>query len=96
MRAYMDSDWADDVEDRISCSGNVVILASDSVSWESRKQKSVALFTMEAEYVALSEVCKEIVYLRRLLEHIGFKSCITGATEVYCDTQRTIELIYNS
>lgn len=50
---------------------------------------------MEAEYMSLSEVCKEIVYLRRLLEHIGFKSCVTGPTEVYCDNQSAIELNKN-
>jgi len=78
----VDSDWAGDIEDRKSYSGNVIMLASGSISWESKKQKSVALSMMEAEYVALSEVCKEIVYLRRLLEHIGFKSYVMDATEI--------------
>lgn len=95
MRAYVDSDWAGDIEDRKSCSENVIMLASDPISWESKKQKSVALSTMEAEYVALSEVCKEIVYLRRLLDHIGFKSCVVDATEIYCDNQSAIELNKN-
>ncbi|XP_070152493.1 uncharacterized protein [Polyergus mexicanus] len=95
MQAYVDSDWAGDVEDRKSCSSNVVMLANGLLSWNSKKQKSVALSTMEAEYVAISEVCKEIVYLRRLLEHIGFKSCITDATEVSCDNQSGIELNKN-
>lgn len=85
MQAYVDSDWAGDVENRKSCSGNVVMLAGGPISWESRKQKSVTLSTMEAEHIALSEVCKEVVYLRRLLEHMGFKFCIKCATEVYCD-----------
>lgn len=50
---------------------------------------------MEAKYIALSEVCKEIVYLRRLLEYIGFKSCIMNATEIYCNNQSAIELNKN-
>lgn len=55
------------------------------ISWESKKQKFVVLSTMEAEYVALSEICKEIVYLRRLLKHgfsMGFESCMMDATEI--------------
>ncbi|KMQ82311.1 retrovirus-related pol polyprotein from transposon tnt 1-94 [Lasius niger] len=96
MRAYVDSDWAGDVEDRRSCSGNVIILANGPISWELKKQKSVALSTMEAEYVALSEVCKEIVYLRCLLKHIAhFEYCVTNATEVHCDNQSAIELNKN-
>lgn len=95
MQAYVDSDWAGDVEDRKSCSGNVIILANGPISWESKKQKSVALSTMEAEYIALSEVCKEVVYLRRLLEHMGFESSVRNATEVYCDNQSAIELNKN-
>jgi len=95
MRAYADSDWASDVDDRKSCSGNVIMLAGGPISWESKKQKSVALSTMEAEYMSLSEVCKEIVYLRRLLEHMKFTTCVTGATEVCCDNQSAIELNKN-
>jgi len=95
MRAYADSDWASDVDDRKSCSGNVIMLAGGPISWESKKQKSVTLSTMEAEYMSLSEVCKEIVYLRRLLQHMKFTTCVTGATEVYCDNQSAIELNKN-
>lgn len=36
-----------------------------------------------------------MVYLRRLLEHIGFKSCVMDAIEIYCDNQRAIELNKN-
>ncbi|XP_070158030.1 uncharacterized protein [Polyergus mexicanus] len=37
MRAYVDSDWASDVEDCKSCSGNVVMLANGPISWNSKK-----------------------------------------------------------
>jgi len=83
MQVYADSDWTSDADDCKSCSGNVIMLAGGPISWESKKQKSVALSTMEAEYMSLLEVCKEIVYLRRLLEHMKFTICVTGATEIY-------------
>ena len=51
---YSDADWAGDVDDRHSTSGNVFLLAKGAVSWLSKKQATVALSTAEAEYVALS------------------------------------------
>lgn len=92
MLTYVDSDWAGDVEDQKSCS-SVIMLASGPINWESKK--SVALSTMEAEYMALLEACKEIVYLKHLLKHMGFESCVTNATRMYCDNQSAIELNKN-
>ncbi|XP_067136098.1 uncharacterized protein [Centruroides vittatus] len=47
--AHVDSDWAGDIDGRKSSSGNMIILANKPISWESRKQKSVAVSTMKAE-----------------------------------------------
>ena len=49
-----DSDWAGSVADRKSTSGCCFSLGSATVSWFSRKQKSVALSSTEAEYMATS------------------------------------------
>lgn len=54
--AYTDSDWAGNIDDRKSCSGNVIILANGPISWMSKKQTSVDLSTMEVEYIALAEI----------------------------------------
>lgn len=69
LQAYTDSDWAGDIDDRKSCTGNVIMLAGGPISWRSKKQASVALSTMEAEYVALAEVSKEVIYMKRLLNY---------------------------
>lgn len=58
LTAYVDSDWAGDASDRKSCTGYVMQLAGSPISWKSKKQRSVALSTMEAEYMALSEVIR--------------------------------------
>ncbi|XP_076658375.1 uncharacterized protein LOC143362255 [Halictus rubicundus] len=96
MKAFCDSDWAGDVDDRRSCSGNVVILAGGPISWSCKKQKSVAASTMQAEYVALSEVTKEVIYLKRLMTHMCLDKCVKGATTVHCDNQSAIKLSTNS
>lgn len=95
LKGYVDSDWAGDIDDRKSCSGNVFVLAGGPISWEARKQKSVALSTMEAEYMALSDACKEAIYLRRSLEHMNLTNLVTSAITMFCDNQSAIQLSRN-
>ena len=62
---YSDADWAGDMQDRRSTSGNVFLLGGGAITWSSRKQSSVALSTVEAEYMALSVATQEAVWLRQ-------------------------------
>ncbi|GJY74723.1 retrovirus-related pol polyprotein from transposon TNT 1-94 [Tanacetum coccineum] len=64
-----------------------------AVSWQSRLQKCVALSTTEAEYVAATEACKELLWLKRFLQELGFKQ---QRYAVLCDNQSTIHLAKNS
>eukprot|EP00253_Pinus_taeda_P032142 PITA_32142 len=54
LLGYTDVDWAGSVVDHKSISGCCFSLGSASISWMSMKQKSVALSTAEAEYIAAS------------------------------------------
>ena len=74
MHAYSDADWAGQIDDRRSTSGYVFFVAGGPVSWQSKTQKSVALSTAEAEYMALSDAAKEAIHLRALLLSIGMES----------------------
>lgn len=96
LTAYVDSDWAGDTSDRRSNTGYVAVLAGGPISWSSRKQRTVALSTMEAEYMALSDATKEIVYIRDLLKHIRHESILSEPTVIYCDNQSAIKLSKNS
>ena len=49
---YADADWANDLDNRHSTTGNVFLMSDGAVSWLSQKQATVALSTAEAEYVA--------------------------------------------
>ena len=53
--AYADADWASDRITRISVTGYVLMLAGGAVSWVSRKQKTIALSSTEAEYMSMSD-----------------------------------------
>ena len=90
---YKDADWAGNVEDRKSTSGCCFSLGSASISWMSRKQKSVALSTAEAEYIAASMASCEAVWLRKLLSELfGFT---LDTTVILCDNQSGIRLAEN-
>jgi hypothetical protein len=54
---YSDADYAGCKIDRKSTSGTCQFLGKSLVSWTSKKQNSVALFTAEVEYVAAAHCC---------------------------------------
>ena len=56
---FTNSDWASSVADRKSTSRCCFSLGSAAVSWYGRKQKSVALSSAEAEYMAASQASCE-------------------------------------
>jgi hypothetical protein len=66
------------------------ILGSAMISWGSRKQKSVALSTTEAEYIASCEACTEAVWLRKMIS--GLFDQVPDSTIIYCDSQSCIRL----
>jgi len=52
LKAFVNSDWVENWVDRKSISGFIIILDQGAVSWGSKKQTSVSLSTVEAEFVA--------------------------------------------
>jgi hypothetical protein len=83
---YSDSDYAMDKTDRKSTLGYVFMLGNGPIAWISRKQKSVATSTAEAEYIAMSTAAKESQWLAHMLRDMGFAKYI-GQTP-YCATVR--------
>ena len=90
---YSDADWAGDLDDRHSTTGNIFMMTGGAISWLSKKQPIVPLSTAEAEYVALSAACQEAVWLRRLLSDIH--AAPSGATILMEDNQGTIAIARN-
>lgn len=73
LKAFSDSDYSGDKDTRKSVSGFMIYLMGAPVAWRSRSQKSVTLSSTEAEYVAVSEVATEIIFVRNLLEFLGIR-----------------------
>jgi hypothetical protein len=70
IKGYTDSDWAGDISTCKSTSGYLFLGAGAPIAWESNKQLIVALSTCEAEYVAASDIAREVIWLRNLLAEI--------------------------
>jgi hypothetical protein len=93
LHAFSDSDWAESREDRKSHSGLYCFVNGGAIMWSCRKQSVTALSSAEAEYVALSETSKEVLWLRRIAEHFEIKS--TGPTRVLTDSQSAMAMVEN-
>ncbi|GAA5888987.1 hypothetical protein JCM16303_005278 [Sporobolomyces ruberrimus] len=77
LTGWTDADHGADKDPRRSISGYVFGIGNDSlrttaISWMSKRQKSVAISSTEAEYMAMSEGSREVLYLRQLLRELGF------------------------
>ena len=93
LTGYVDADLAgSDLDKRRSTSGYVFTYGGTAVSWTSKLQKVVALSTTEAEYVAVTEAAKEMVWLQNFLSELG-KEQSNG--ELYSDSQSAIHLAKN-
>jgi hypothetical protein len=90
---YTDLDWAGCVNDRKSTSVCCFELGSAVVSWFNRKQKSVALSSVEAEYMAASQASCEAIWFRKLL--VGLFGVQLRPAVIYCDNQSCIKLFKN-
>lgn len=92
LTGFSDSDWANDVNTRRSTTGYAFFLCGGVISWSSKRQRTVALSTTEAEYMALTQTTKEAIWLRRLLEELGFAQT---TTTIYEDNESSISLARN-
>ena len=70
--AFTDSDWAADPIKRRSITSYFFKLASGIFAWQSWAQKTVALSSTEAEYMAMSNCSRQAVWIQSLLGELGF------------------------
>jgi hypothetical protein len=93
LEAWSDSDWGSDIDTRRSTNGYITKINGNSISWNSKIQKTPALSTAEAEYMALTETVKEVIWLRKMLDDFSFQQ--KDATTIYEDNQSCIAIAKN-
>ena len=93
LKGSCDADWAGDTDDRRSTTGYIFLINNHAISWQTHKQNSVATSSTQAEYQALSSATKEAIWLRNLLEELGFRQ--QEPTTIQQDNKLTITLVNN-
>ena len=83
FHAYSDADWAGDKDDYVSTTGYLLYLGNTPISWSSRKQRSVARSSTEAEYKALADTASELLWVLSLFTELGHMP--TANPVIYCD-----------
>ena len=93
---FSDANWAGNEDNRRSTTGYIVMFNGGAIVWQSRLQPTVALSTMEAEYMALAEAAKEIAWLRRFLKELNYHgSSSEEPTVLNTDSQGAMALAKN-
>ncbi|GJW60969.1 retrovirus-related pol polyprotein from transposon TNT 1-94, partial [Tanacetum coccineum] len=92
LTAFSDADHAGCLDTRKSTSGGIQFLGDKLVSWMSKKQNCTAMSSAEAEYVALSASCAQVMWMRTQLQDYGFNY---NKIPLYCDSQSAIAITCN-
>ena len=90
---YCDSDLAGDIDSSKSTTGCLFFLGNNLVSWQSIKQRVVALSSCEAEYVAMTTAATQALWLSRLLAELLGKK--VEVVELRVDNKSAIALAKN-
>ena len=73
LECFIDSDMSAYVDTIRSSSGYVMVYAGGAVSWQSRLQKTVALSTTEAEYMATVEAGRELLWMKDFIVELAIR-----------------------
>ena len=89
VAGYVDSDYARDLDKRRSLTGYVFTIEGCAINWKVTLKPTVALSTTEAEYMAVTEACKESLWLKVLFGELSDQVKINT---LFCDNQSVIFL----
>jgi hypothetical protein len=92
LTGYCDADYAGDIDTRRSTTGYVFTLNGGAISWQSKRQPTVAASTTEAEYMAAAAAVKEGLWLRKLLSDLGLTYT---SVNILADNQSAIKILRN-
>ncbi|GJR99972.1 retrovirus-related pol polyprotein from transposon TNT 1-94 [Tanacetum coccineum] len=93
LTAYADDDHVGYQDTRRSTSESMQLLGERLVSWSSKRQKSVAISSTKAEYIALSGYCAQVLWMRSQLTDYGLGF---NKIPMYCDSKSAIALCCNN
>ena len=89
---HVDSDFAGNRDSCKSTTAFFFTLGGNCISWKFQLQPMVALFSIEAEYVAVTDTFKEAIWLQGLLMEIHL---LQGKVKIFSNSQNAIHLYKN-
>jgi hypothetical protein len=92
LMAYSDSDWASDPNTWKSTTGYMVKLVGAIFSWNSQVQKTVALSSTKVEYMSLSDMSRQLLWIKSLISELGIE---LSPIPLFGDNQGSIFLASN-
>nr|GEZ66737.1 hypothetical protein [Tanacetum cinerariifolium] len=92
LTAFLDVDHAGCIDTRKNTSREIQFLGDKLVSWMSKKQDYTVISSAEAEYVALSASCAQVMWMRTHLQDYGLNY---NKIQLYCDSQSAIAISCN-
>ena len=94
LKVYVDADWGNCEDSSKSITGFLILFNNNVVSWKSKKQNTISLSTTEAEYKAIGDAVKEVMWIKIILKNI-FNIKLNIPTPIYEDNQGAIDLANN-
>jgi hypothetical protein len=92
LLGYSDADYTGCKMDRKSTSEICQFFGRSLVSWSSKKQNFIALFTAEAEYVVAGSCYGHLLWMRQTLKNYGYTM---NYISLLCDNESAIKIAYN-
>jgi len=92
LHAFTDADWGGNHDDKTSTSAYIIYFGGNLVSWLSKRQRTVARSSTEAEYRSTANASAEIMWLLNLLSELGVPH---QTPTIFCDNIGTTFLCSN-
>ena len=91
ISCFTDAAWADDKDTRKSTAGYLVYINDTLICWKSTREKTIALSTAEAEYLAAIMGMKAVLHIQNLLKELGIKE--THKPIVWIDNTAALSIL---
>ena len=92
--AYVDADYGGCRDTKRSTSGYIFTMAGGPVTWSSKRQATVALSTVEAEYVAMSRCAQQMMWMQAWLDEVTIEHDMPGV--IKGDSRGAVALTKNT
>jgi len=92
LHAYTDSDYGGCNLDRKSTTGGCQLIGDRLISWQCKKQVTVSTSTAEAEYIAASSCCSQVIWMQHQLLDYGLNFF---NTPIKCDNEAAVCIVKN-